>query len=135
MLFFEEKSEIYFISLQNIENTKNEETDKGVFWNTLFKNTFDEKDYICLMYKQSFGFFITCWIQKSLLERISETKIEKSKKGYGICYQIYIDTLRICFVNSQFVDGQGKLKQRNEQYTDMIENISFGENIGILKHE
>lgn len=115
------------IGLQNIEITKIEETDRGIFWNTLFKNTFDEKEYVCITYKQTFGFFITCWVLKSIFEHVSNVKIEKSKKGFGLCLHLSLGESKLCFINSHFFDQQIKFKKSSSHYQEILEAMCLGD--------
>lgn len=53
------------LSLQNIEqSSKSEESERGLFWNSILVNTFGEKEFIKVCSKQCYGLFISLWVHK-----------------------------------------------------------------------
>lgn len=126
--------------MQDIElNPKGEETDRGVVWNSLFVQVFNEKEYVNVLSKQFFGLYITFWASKALFEEINDIRTEKISQGTnkGSCLALHFTLMEssFCFLNSQFVEGQGKIKQRNQQFQDILDNINFGKECFIQNHE
>lgn len=125
-------------------NAKHEEDDRGQFWNCCLMNAFDEKEFVCVVFKQFYGLYLTVWVKKYLVDSIEDIKLEKCNSEKGIIstskasclacrFKLFGKTF--CFVNTKLVEGHGKTKQRNQQYNHFKDNIKFGEGMKILDHK
>lgn len=96
--------------------------------------------YIELVSRQSFNLYTTVWVKKELFPEFKEILVQRSlKSGSNVKTNCLAISFRIfdqfyCLMNTQFMNG-GNLKQKNQEYLDIIENITFSKEMKILDHE
>lgn len=121
-------------SLQDIEHSKQEESTHGSFWTSLFLNVFNVKEYVCLLSKQYYGLYMSMFVKKQLVDQIEDLMYDKCSldqsflmnsktQSLGLHFKVFGKSF--CFINSRFVDGSGKTKQRNQNYQYFLENLKF----------
>lgn len=128
-------------SLQDIDLAPNhEENERGIFWNVVFLNMFNEKLYVSVFSKQSNGLYLTVWAKKDVMNHIGDIKSGKLIKKelllsrttcQGVRFRIFEKS---CFFLNISLLGTIP-KYRIQETKEILENFSFGDDIKISNHE
>lgn len=101
---------------------------------------FNEEKYVQFVARQFYGLYTTIWVKKEIASEFQDInshflpKPNSQNKGLCMAFSFRFYDQFYCIINSQFTQG-ASLKQKNQEYMEIIEKITFLKNIKIPDHE
>eukprot|EP01080_Neovahlkampfia_damariscottae_P009143 gene9143-1231_t len=135
-IFSHQDSDIYAVGFQEVDMTLptivTNKSDYKLIWDEHFDFYIDKEKYTKIISHQLVGLYSIICIKNEHVPFISP--VRWSQIGFGsyglgnkgcIAYQFELYKKTFCFINTHFESGQNKIKERNENYDQIINDNLF----------
>uniref|UniRef100_UPI00358E6AC5 synaptojanin-1 isoform X2 n=1 Tax=Myxine glutinosa TaxID=7769 RepID=UPI00358E6AC5 len=128
----------------NAGNIVSTSTENQKRWAVELQKTISrDHKYVLLTSEQLVGVCLYVFIRPHLASLIRNLAVDTVKTGMGgatgnkgavaICMQLHSSSL--CFVCSHFAAGQSQVRERNDDYSEIVRKLSFSMGRGLFSHD